>query len=162
MADLVFNISEALLTGNVDGVYISSRAHSGGRGGSTRRGVQNYFLVDNPFATRVKLDSSNPDSIGGTLPMGFYSLRMHEKKPNMIRLIPAAGSDMKGRDGLLIHGRGKRGSDGCIVPGDFNIVLKLCELVRARQRNHGADITLQVLAAGTDVDRKLREWRSIA
>lgn len=162
MADLIFNIAESLLTGNVDGVYISSRAHSGGRGGSKLKGVQNYFLVDNPFATGVKLNGKDSASMGGTLPMGFYTLRMHEKKPNMIRLIPAVGTNMKGRDGLLIHGRGKRGSDGCIVPTDFNAVLRLCELVKARQKHDGADITLQVLATGTDVDRKLREWRSIA
>jgi hypothetical protein len=161
-SDLTYNIIEAHLTGKVDGVQINARAHSGGRGGSKKKGAQQYFLVDNPFATGIKLDEKNKDSVGGTLPMGRYNLRPHEKRKNWIRLIPGAQNNMKGRAGFAIHGRGKRGSDGCIVPTDFNIVLKLYALAEARQKQRLPEITLEVVAIGTDVDKKLREWQHIA
>jgi hypothetical protein len=161
-AELTFNIVEAHLTGKVDGVHINSRAHSGGRGGSKQAGVQKYFLMDNPFATRAKRNDKDKASIGGTLPMGCYSLRPHESRSNWIRLIPATGTDMKGRDGMAIHGRGKRGSDGCIVPTAFNVVVTLYDLAKARQRDGRPEITLQVVATGFDVDRKLRQMREIA
>jgi hypothetical protein len=160
--DLTYNIVETLLTGEVDGVHISARAHSGGRGGSKKSGVHQYFLADNPFATGVKLDEKKKGSVGGTLPMGSYTLRLHESRDNWIRLIPAADNNMKGRSGFAIHGRGKRGSDGCIVPTDFHLVLKLCKLVEARKKKGLSEITLQVVAIGADVDKKLREWQTIA
>ena len=161
-SELTYNIVETLLTGQVDGVHISSRAHSGGRGGSKLSGVQQYFLADNPFATGVKLNEKKKGSVGGTLPMGSYTLRLHESRHNWIRLIPAAGNSMKDRSGFAIHGRGKRGSDGCIVPTDFNIVLKLCKLAEARKKKGLPEISLQVVAIGADVDKKLREWQTIA
>ena len=161
-SDLTYNIVESLLTGQVDGVHISARAHSGGRGGSKTSGVQQYFLADNPFATGIKFDEKKEGSVGGTLPMGRYALRLHESRDNWIRLIPAADNNMKARSGFAIHGRGKRGSDGCIVPTDFHVVLKLCKLAEARQQKGQPEIALQVVAIGTDVDKKLREWQTIA
>jgi len=161
-ADLTYNIVEMALVGNIDGVRINSRAHSGGRAGSKLDGVHNYFLGNNPFSTGAKLKDDMAGSAGGTLPMGRYSLRLHESRKNWIRLIPDAGNAMKGRAGFAIHGRGKRGSDGCIVPTDFHIVLKLCELVEARQKKHGAEVVLNVVAIGADVDKKLREWTHLA
>ncbi len=160
-AELTFNIVEGRLNGLIDGVFINSVAHSGGRGGSKTPGVQAYFLDNNPFATGVKLKKGDKASIGGTLPMGSYTLSIHETRPNMIRLTPVS-TGATNRDGLLIHGRGKRGSDGCIVPSDFHVVLKLCELVKARQLHAQPPIVLDVIAVGSNVDRKLREWRSTA
>jgi hypothetical protein len=161
-SDLTYNIIEALLTGNVDGVQFNARANSGGRGGSKLGGVQQYFLANNPFSTGVKLREGKPASVGGTLPMGRYTLRLHESRKNWIRLIPAAGNQMHGRSGFAIHGRGVRGSDGCIVPTDFPVVLHLCKLAKARKKAGRPDIELSVVAVGTDVDKKLREWMHTA
>jgi hypothetical protein len=161
-ADLTYNIIEAHLTGRVDGVRINARALSGGRAGSKLTGVQQYFLANNPFATKIKLQEGVPGSAGGTLPMGRYRLHLHESRKNWIRLIPAPGTQMHGRSGFAIHGRGTRGSDGCIVPTDFPVVQHLCKLVEARQRTGKPEIELTVVAVGTDVDRKLREWTHTA
>lgn len=160
--DLTYNIIEALLTGEVDGMRVNARASSGGRGGSKLEGVHQYFLANNPFSTGVKLKESKAGRVGGTLPMGRSSLRLHESRKNWIRLIPAAGNVMHGRSGFAIHGRGKRGSDGCIVPSDFHVVLTLCKLAEARKKSGGSEIVLNVVAIGADVDKKLREWTHTA
>ena len=56
--------------------------------------------------------------------------------------------NMVGRDGFAIHGRGKRGSDGCIVPSDFKVFLTLFTALKKRERL-GADAPLlSVIAVG--------------
>jgi hypothetical protein len=163
--DLTYNVIEGHLTGSIDGERINARASSGGRGGTKTAGAENYFLVNNPFASGVKLKDPKKGSVGGTLPMGRYTLRVHEDKKhkkNWIRLIPDTSNSMKGRAGFAIHGRGKRGSDGCIVPTDFHMVLMLYKLVEAREQAGQPDVTLSVVAIGTDVDKKMREWRQLA
>jgi hypothetical protein len=145
--DLVYNIVEELLNGRLDGVSITAHAGSGGRAGSKTKGVANIFLAGNPYATGVKKTDKNP---GGPIPMARYTLRTHEKKNNWIRLLPFS-EDAKllgSRDGFAIHGRGKRGSDGCIVPTDFNIVQLLYKLVEAREKAGKAAPTLAVVAVG--------------
>ena len=108
--DLVYNIVEELLSGSIDGTFISAYAVSGGRAGSKMKGVVNFVLANNPYATGVKKTNAIP---GGPLIMGKYQLKTHESKTDQIRLVPDAGNDMHGRSAFLIHGRGKRGSDGC-------------------------------------------------
>ncbi|KRA41755.1 hypothetical protein ASD80_12010 [Devosia sp. Root635] len=146
---MVYNIVEGHLTGSIDGTFIDARAGSGGRAGSKTPGAVNTTLANNPFGTGVKLSSATP---GGALPLGFYSLRTHESRQNWIRLVPAPGTNMHGRAGMAIHGRGKRGSDGCIVPADFNVVLQLHKLCKAREKAGQANPTLEVLAIG-DLDQ---------
>jgi hypothetical protein len=155
-ADLVYNIVEERLLGNIDGVSITAHVVSGGRAGSKKKGVVNPFLANNPYATGVKQSDKTP---GGPLILGLYTLRTHEKKPNYIRLIPSTGNYMRGRSGFLIHGRGQRGSDGCIVPTDFPVVQKIYDLVRAREKNKHPPPTLAVVAIGDldFIDRRLRQ-----
>jgi hypothetical protein len=160
--DLMYNVIDGLLTGEVDGKHINARANSGGRAGSKTAGVQNYFLANNPFATSVKFEKGKAGSVGGTLPLGIYTLRLHESRNAWIRLIPDASNNMRGRSGFAIHGRGKRGSDGCIVPSDFHVVLSLYALVKARKQKALPEITLGVVATGSDVDQKLRQWSTTA
>ena len=90
--------------------------------------------------------------------MGKYRLKTHESTPNWIRLLPFTENYMHKRDGFAIHGRGKRGSDGCIVPTDFAVVQQLHSLVAARERSGGAAPTLAVVAIGDldAVDRRLK------
>jgi hypothetical protein len=154
-AELRYNIASGLLEGVVDGVRIHGQAGSGGRAGSKSEGALNWWLANNPFATRVKL-SADHSNIGGPLPMGSYRLNLHESRSNWIRLTPLADTLMHGRDGFAIHGRGKRGSDGCIVPTDFNLVLKLCQLVGRRERAKRPAVVVDVYAEGQHLDRQLR------
>jgi hypothetical protein len=77
-------------------------------------------------------------------------------------LIPSSQNQMHGRAGFAIHGRGTRGSDGCIVPTDFPVVQLLCKLAETRQKAGKPEIELSVVAIGADVDRKLREWNQLA
>jgi len=147
--DLVYNVLEAQLVGRIDGVHVSAYAVSGGRAGSKTAGAVNPLLANNPYATRVKKagdEKSAPP--GGPIVLGTYSLKTHESKPHMIRLIPAEGTAMHGRSGFLIHGRGPRGSDGCIVPTDFHVVQLLHKLVKARESAKKDAPTLAVVAIG--------------
>lgn len=155
MADLTYNIASYLLTGTVDGTSINAYAGSGGRAGTKTPGALNWWLANNPFATSVKLNAAHTN-VGGPLPMGTYTLALHESRPDWIRLQPTDASRMMGRSGFAIHGRGARGSDGCIVPTDFANVQLLCKLVRARQEAKKPPVSLQVVAIGDDLDRQLR------
>jgi hypothetical protein len=146
--DLVFNIVEQLLTGSIDGTHIDARAVSGGRAGSKTKGVVDVFLANNPYATGLKKRRTRP---GGPLPIARYRLKTHESRANIIRLNPFDGEYMKGRTGMEIHGRGPRGSDGCIVPMDFHVVQLLYKLVKTREDAKKAAPTLAVVAIG-DLD----------
>jgi hypothetical protein len=159
--DLTYNIVEELLVGNIDGTSISAHVVSGGRAGSKSAGAVNPFLANNPYATRVKLTKKTP---GGPLILGKYRLKTHESKTNWIRLEPFATNAMAGRAGFAIHGRGPRGSDGCIVPTDFAVVTLLSKLVKRREAAGGPAPTVCVVAVGDldVVDKRLATLRSTA
>ena len=127
MADLTYNVVEMTLAGSIDGRQFNATAYSGGRAGSKQANVVHPMLANNPFSTGVKLTKDNP---GGTLPLGTYELKTHESRKNWIRLNPTAGTSMKGRAGFAIHGRGQRGSDGCIVPASSTERTRLNKAVR--------------------------------
>ena len=154
--DLVFNIVEQLLTGSIDRTSISAHVVSGGRAGSKQRGVVNLFLANNPYATGVKKTAKTP---GGPIVLGKYRLKTHESRKYWIRLLPLKENMMHGRDGFAIHGRGQRGSDGCIVPTDFAVVKLLHSLVAAREKEGGALPTLGVVAIGDldHIERRLND-----
>ncbi|HEX5390656.1 MAG TPA: hypothetical protein VFW67_12900 [Burkholderiaceae bacterium] len=153
--ELTYNIASGHLSGAIDGQHISAYAGSGGRAGTKTKDGLNWWLANNPFATQVKLPA-NKSHPGGPLPYGVYSLGLHESRENWLRLVPLDPGSMHGRSGMAIHGRGPRGSDGCIVPTDFAVVLRLCKLVKQRQEAGGAPVRLEVVAIGQDLDRQLR------
>jgi hypothetical protein len=121
--DLVFNIVEQTLTGKIGQTVISAHAVSGGRAGSKNEDSVNPLLANNPYGTGVKKRGDRQGEEGGAIPMRKFELKTHESKQNWIRLVPLKGEDLGKRDGFAIHGRGQRGSDGCIVPMDFHNVL---------------------------------------
>ena len=143
--DLVYNIVEQTLRGKIDTVEINAHAVSGGRAGSKEKGAVDHRIADNPFATHLKKTSDRP---GGPTPLRRFSLKTHETRPNWIRLIPLAGEDLGDRSGFAIHGRGTRGSDGCIVPTAFHNVLLIWKLVKAREDAGKPAPTLAVVAIG--------------
>jgi len=145
--DLVYNIVEGVLSGAIDGTSICAQAGAGGRAGTKTKGAVNMFLANNPYATHVKKKAGG---VGGPLPMARYHLRTHESKKDQIRLVPFPedAEALGDRDGFLIHGRGPRGSDGCIVPTDFNVVQLIHKLVKARESAKKPAPTLAVVAVG--------------
>ena len=160
-ADLGYNILEQVLVGEIDGVSINAQAGSGGRAGSKTAGAVNPFLANNPYLTHVK---KRGKGAGGALIMGKYSLKTHESRANWIRLIPFEENNMKGRDGFAIHGRGARGSDGCIVPTEFSLVKLLHKLVLNREQAGKPAPILVVYAIGDSdsYDQKLAKLSSTA
>jgi hypothetical protein len=160
-ADLGYNILEATLVGEIEGVSINARAGSGGRAGSKSVGAVNPLLANNPYETKVKKKGERP---GGPLIMGKYYFRTHEKRANWLRLVPFEENDMAKRDGFAIHGRGTRGSDGCIVPTDFNVVKQLHSLVQKREQAGKPAPILVVYAIGDFdwYDHTLAQWTSTA
>lgn len=162
MADITFNIASGRLSGIVGDYKFDIHAFSGGRGGSKKKGAVHPVIVNNPLLTHMKLHGHGDFDYAGALPMGLYTLKSHESKSNWIRLIPDKENYMRSRDGFAIHGRGPRGSDGCIVPNDFSIVTKLFELTK-KYNAAGNEITLEVIAVG-DIDyfeRIIRHYNSI-
>ena len=161
MADLTYNIVEMTLTGSIDGKAFHATAFSGGRAGSKQAKAVHPILANNPFLTNVKLSKDTP---GGALPLGLYELKTHEKRKYWIRLNPLAGNSMKGRAGFAIHGRGQRGSDGCIVPEAFDNVLTIHALCAAREKAGRAAPTLEVMAVGDldHIQNRMANWASTA
>lgn len=149
--DLTYNIVEENLRGMVGGVTINCLAGSGGRAGTKTKDAYNPFLANNALATHVHTGAHS----FGPLPQGSYYMVPHEKDAHMVRLNPFSTNQMFGRSGFLIHGRGKIGSHGCIVPYDFANVSKICLGVQRAVKN-GQQPVLQVIAVGTDIDRRDR------
>ncbi len=165
MADLTYNIVEMTLTGSIDGHRVNATAYSGGRAGSKQANAVHPMLANNPFATGVKKIKKGDKTIGGTIPLGTYALKTQEDKHHKyIRLNPVAGTNLHGRGGFLIHGRGPRGSDGCIVPQNFAVVVSLYGLVEHREKSGRPAPTLEVVAIG-DIDvieQRMQTWSHTA
>jgi len=161
-ADLTYNIAELRLQGliNYKGkkYFFDSRAFSGGRGGSTTPGAVDRRLANNPFATHVKGEETNNmiTKVGGPIPMGKYSMKT-SSTVNRIDLFPQTNGNLAGRTGgFQIHGTGPKGSIGCIVPADFDDVIRLYGLLSDIEDENLPAPVLQVVAEGSDIDRFLR------
>lgn len=128
--ELTYYITEGLLAGYANGGLIHISALTGGGGGSTRR--QPTSWGNNPYGTGFKTRTTGKAHIhGGPLPVGNYRIHPPKNHPHLGRscfLEPVHGNRMYGRGGFFIHGRGKHGSDGCIVPLDhFQFLLDQIE-----------------------------------
>ena len=157
-ADIVYNIADGILAGELDGFRIRTYAGSGGRAGSKVPGAVNRLLANNPFATGVH----GAGHLKGPLPMGRYKMKRHEVRSHWIRLDPERGNVMHGRAGFAIHGRGQVGSHGCIVPNDFSVVVRLYDLLAAREKRGEPWPTLEVVAIGADLESKFQLGRNLA
>jgi hypothetical protein len=151
IAQMTYNIPEERLTGFLGSTRIDCAAGSGGRAGTKTKDAENWFLKNNALATHVH----HGGHVYGPLPQGLYHMRPHEHDAHMVRLDPLDSNRMFGRGGFLIHGRGKIGSHGCIVPYDFNNVIKICAAVKALTQSGQPHPVIEVIAVGTDLDRKM-------
>jgi hypothetical protein len=145
MADLQYNIESRILQGKIGETEIYAIAGSGGRAGSKTRNAVNYSLANNSFATHIGGAKSKGTHFYGPIPRGLYVLKIHESKPNWIRLVPDKLNYMHGRDGFAIHGRGATGSHGCIVPLEQGVIQAI---VKALKKIADKDITLEVVSIG--------------
>jgi hypothetical protein len=156
MADLEYNIEDRRLVGRIGKANISACAGSGGRAASKVKGAENWLLANNSFATHVGGKASAGTHHYGPIPRGLYTLKLHESRKNWIRLIPGKDNVMHERAGFAIHGQGKVGSHGCLVPTDFNVVLLLCKLVKQQGEDGNSPITLQVVSRGQNIGWQMR------
>ena len=147
MADMMYMIKDQILVGTVNGIHFQMNAVSGGRAGSKVPRAVNADVANNPYRTDQKLNKRKR-IVGGPLPCGLYQMEAETKKKfARIKLIPASSNLMTGREPytFAIHGRGQRGSDGCIVP---LVYPELVNLRNAVQQNGGG--TLEVVG-GHDI-----------
>jgi hypothetical protein len=130
MSDILgYSIVKEWLEGTVGNEKFSMRAWSGGGRGRLGGGAEHTAASYDVF--RKETDPGTAHIHGGPIPPGAYIcyyLAHHRRYGECIFLQQTVTSlidvQVKGglairfynRDGFFIHGRGKHGSDGCIVP----------------------------------------------
>jgi hypothetical protein len=139
-AVLTYNAPLQLLSGSIGNQFFHMKAYSGGGRGSVHVDQWDRSLKSH-FANTREVGSQR----GGTLPSGHYlcHYRAHHPKfheciwlercsdavainsPFSTHAIP----HYRGND-FFIHGRGELGSDGCIVPENKILRLKLNQAVK--------------------------------
>ena len=124
-AELTYMIWEGILSGRSGGQRFFVSALSGVAGGSTK--LHPSRDSNNPYSTGLKAGGTIR---GGPIPNGRYRISPPRKSAHLgmcARLTPQRPAAMMGRGGFYIHGRGPKGSDGCIVPLDkhaFNRLMR--------------------------------------
>jgi hypothetical protein len=120
-ANLTYYIFEGELIGTAANRMWNVTALSGGGGGSRVNPTDGN--TNNPYAQGVKTeDGRSGHRHGGPIPVGRYRIATPSRHAHLglsARLDPYDEHQeraMMGRDGFYIHGRGRHGSDGCIVP----------------------------------------------
>lgn len=125
---LTYDIQSQRLSGTVGNQRFDMVAVSGGGRGSKIRPEGQETLRS--WSVGTKEDATRGDR-GGPIPPGFYICRHLQNHPpfgecifleqtltSLLVLTPGSplGVEVQQRDGFYVHGRGPKGSDGCIVP----------------------------------------------
>ena len=156
---LTYDITNERLIGQIGNEKISIWAKSGGgRASKVHAAGQPGQEGLGSWNTQRKEAGSTR---GGPLPPGFYTVQPPANHPVLGRAAyleqtitslmyanpsAALGVSVTERGGFYIHGRGPKGSDGCIVPmEDFG---HLMDLLTAN-----APLMLQVVGAGVRIDK---------
>jgi len=144
---LTYRIAMQRLTGTVNGEEFDIYAASGG-GRGRRRGAPEASVSS--FDHRRKTTRATR---GGPIPPGYYIVHTPSAHPrlgrsafleqtvsSLLQLEPTSelGVVVTNRDGFFVHGRGPRGSDGCIVPFE-----QFDELLDALQAEGGSVLLVQ-------------------
>ncbi len=121
-AEFTYYIFEGVLIGTANGKSFHISAASGGGGGTKDKKLVLADSTNNPYSVGVKEQDTKVSHVrGGPIPPGKYSIgtpAVHKPLGLSAQLLPTGGQPMYGRSGFYIHGRGPKGSDGCIVPLD--------------------------------------------
>lgn len=122
-AYLTYVIFTGRLVGFANGRSFNIHALSGGGGGSRNPDNPDVLydpgVINNPYMTGQR--TMPGERRGGPIPPGSYKINSPAKHKHLglsAQLTPRSTASMAGRGGFYIHGRGPRGSDGCIVPMD--------------------------------------------
>ncbi len=142
--NLKYNIASRILSGKMEKLTIKTQAGSGGRSGS-KSVKENVFLANDVFSMHIGGPNSKGTHNYGPIPVGVYILKIHEYRENWIKLVPNVNNMMFGRSGFAIHGRGKTGSHGCIVPYNFQVI---GQIINVLKNNPQKKYTLEVFAMG--------------
>lgn len=143
-ANLTYYIFEGTLVGHAGGRGFHLSAMSGGGGGSRVNAPDSN--VNNPYATGVKTVYGSKHVHGGPLPTGTYTIKKPARHPTLglsAYLDPDPGNEMMSRSRFYIHGRGRHGSDGCIVP-----MSSFAELMAALGRSGGGTLLVEETLGG--------------
>jgi hypothetical protein len=166
---LRYSIADEMLYGSVGDETISTKAFSGGGRGSTAGKARTDLA--HWSSNKKAPDKYDEENRGGPLPVGLYiaeyigkyktfgeCARLHQTLSSLLQADITAPCGMKvtDRDGFLIHGTGKRGSDGCIVPASEAALIK----VMSALKKYGKPIPLEVHSAGVRFD-KIEARRSV-
>lgn len=118
-SNLTYDITARWLFGQIGETQFNLHAlGAGGRAGSTTPGAVHPDLANNMTQTYTPKKGKTP---GGPLPCCQYAMSAHTTTRSgtamkCVWLDPVnPGAMMGNRNGMLIHGPGPRGSDGCIV-----------------------------------------------
>jgi hypothetical protein len=141
---LKYSIRDELLYGTVSNISFSMKAYSGGGRGSTA-GAERADLAHWNTAKRAP-GSYDEKNRGGPIPLGIYVASYYGVHPHLGRCAEltqtlssllqrdyesATGLRVTDRDGFFIHGRGPKGSDGCIVPSTKDELKALLDAIQA-------------------------------
>jgi hypothetical protein len=125
---LIYDSGHEMLHGTVGTTQFSFRAYSGGGRGSVNKPAG--VATVSSWSFRIK---EHGNVRGGPLPPGNYKCVYYSNHPKFhecISLNPIDVADLANRDGFFIHGRGPKGSDGCIVPAVKDDRLKLIASIK--------------------------------
>jgi hypothetical protein len=150
---LIYSIAREFLQGSIGSERFFMRAWAGGARGQTGTSAEHSADSYDVF----RQTRHNKGRHGGPLPPGLYICRYVAHHPHFGECIfleqtPTAlfQVDMNAnvrfydRDGFYIHGRGPHGSDGCIVPENNVVRMRLNKAVK----NASGAVLLKVTDVG--------------
>ncbi|MBS0509654.1 MAG: hypothetical protein JSR42_00520 [Proteobacteria bacterium] len=160
--NLRYSISDEMLYGSIGGKSFSMKAYSGGGRGSTA----NMELCDlRHWSSQKKAPPAfSRSDRGGPLPPGHYLVNyygVHEHLGRCAELsqtltsllysdpFSSIGLSVTERSGFFIHGRGPKGSDGCIVPDKATDLRALLDAIESSP----SPILLTVYSEGMNAEK---------
>jgi hypothetical protein len=132
--------------------WLSVLAVSGGGRGQKINGARlPYGHKDSRALTSVSYRTKENEDLGvrgGPIPPGLYKIHKSTDNSSLGRssfLEPDPSNIMYKRDQLYIHGSGKKGSDGCIIPGDTS-VFPILDLIDKLYEAYRGNIYLKAIS----------------
>jgi hypothetical protein len=164
---LVCSIARETLRGVVDGKNFIMRAWSGGARGRTKGATEFSHASYDVF----RKENEAKGIRGGPIPPGIYICRyvkshakfgecifLQQTILSLFQVDADANIRFYDRAGFFIHGRGPRGSDGCIVPAEKDARLALNTAIKDAK----SPVMLQVVEQGMPLPAAIERKSAIA